>query len=376
MARHHLAGGAGTVERAVRDVVAMHSSDPITPFVGVWARTGLEVPAIEDALYKARGLCRVHGIRRTIWVLPLDTGPTMLGAATIDVAKKERARLVAWIEKDGRKTATRWLSKLEKNVLAALADGEPKSTRDLTEAVPALSTPVTLGSGKWTVQQAVASRLLSLLAMRGIITRGRPLGSWRASQYRWSMSEAWFGQPLEAEPVRAARAELVRAYLERFGPVTLADVRWWTGWSKRDSVKALEDLGAEETEVASGAAWIAPGDDGETEATKHVSLLPSLDPTPMGWKDRAWIYGELAELGGPLFDRNGNVGPTVWIDGHLVGAWAQRPDGEVVTELLVKVKRADQKRVAAHVKKLRVWLGDHVVIPRFRTPLEKALAGR
>ncbi len=58
-----------------------------------------------------------------------------------------------------------------------------------------------------------------------------------------------------------------------------------------------------------------------------AALLPTLDPTTMGWKERDWYLGEHASL---LFDSNGNAGPTVWWDGRVVGGWSQRRDGEIV----------------------------------------------
>ncbi|HEX6390519.1 MAG TPA: M48 family metalloprotease, partial [Solirubrobacteraceae bacterium] len=38
-----------------------------------------------------------------------------------------------------------------------------------------------------------------------------------------------------------------------------------------------------------------------------------------------------------LFDRSGNIGPTVWCDGRIVGGWAQRTDGEIALALLEDV---------------------------------------
>ncbi|WP_420717983.1 DNA glycosylase AlkZ-like family protein [Streptomyces sp. H34-S4] len=35
-----------------------------------------------------------------------------------------------------------------------------------------------------------------------------------------------------------------------------------------------------------------------------------------------------------LFDYAGNIGPTVWWNGQIIGGWAQRADGEMVHRLL------------------------------------------
>ena len=62
-----------------------------------------------------------------------------------------------------------------------------------------------------------------------------------------------------------------------------------------------------------------------------AALLPGLDPTPMGWQARDWFLGPHRAA---LFDRTGNIGPTVWWEGRVVGGWAQRASGEIVLRLL------------------------------------------
>jgi hypothetical protein len=101
-----------------------------------------------------------------------------------------------------------------------------------------------------------------------------------------------------------------------------------------------------------------------------VALLPALDPTVMGWKERAWYLGD---HGPALFDRNGNAGPTVWVDGRVVGGWVQRPDGHVVYELLEPVAKPVATRIAKAAKDLEAWFGDVRAKPRFPTPLQKSL---
>ena len=48
-------------------------------------------------------------------------------------------------------------------------------------------------------------------------------------------------------------------------------------------------------------------------------------------------------MAAPLFDRFGNVGPTIWADGRIVGGWVQRPTGEVALDLMVELS-PDQTR--------------------------------
>ena len=91
----------------------------------------------------------------------------------------------------------------------------------------------------------------------------------------------------------------------------------------------------------------------------------------MGWTGRDWFLGEHRST---LFDRSGNAGPTVWCDGRVVGGWAQRRDGEIAIRLLEDVGADASSAVDDAAARLRVWLGDVRVTPRFRTPLERELS--
>src|SRR5579872_6569345 len=94
-------------------------------------------------------------------------------------------------------------------------------------------------------------------------------------------------------------------------------------------------------------------------------------PAAMGWRERAWYVGEHTAA---LFDRSGNVGPTVWWDGRIVGGWAQRPDGEIAVRLLEDAGAEAAAAISAEAQRLQAWIGPDVKItPRFRTPLEREL---
>ena len=161
----------------------------------------------------------------------------------------------------------------------------------------------------------------------------------------------------------------MQRYLERFGPVTETDIAWWTGLTKARVRGALVACGAVEVELEAGAGWIAPGTT-IPPLQANVALLPGLDPTPMGYKERAWFLGPHQDA---LFDRNGNIGPTIFVDGRIVGGWAVDAAGAVVHRLLEPLPPDRELAVQAEAAALTGWLNGTSVIPRFRTPLEREL---
>lgn len=374
IARHHLGRTAPDVESAVADLVVLHSSDPISPHLSLWARVPeFTVDDLDDAIREHRTLWRLHAMRRTIWIAGAHEARVLEGAAGRKVAAAERRRIVKWLAADPTtRDPSGEVDALSDRILDALADG-PASTRDLADRVDGFDRRITMGSGKWTQDAPLGPRVLYLLAMELAIVRGANAGTFRSSQYDWARSDRWFGEVPDPLDVREAQRRLCARYLLRFGPVTRDDVQWWTGWTKGDTTRALQDAGAVEVVLADGVeAWLHPDDPGGDGAADRptVSLLPSLDPTAMGWRGRNFHLDEV--LVPDLFDRNGNVGPTVWVDGRIVGGWSVRPDASVAAKLLTDIAPDARRLVDAEVDRLADWL-DVPVTPRFPTPLEKRL---
>jgi len=364
VARHHLARTASTVTEATADLLALHCSDPITPHLGLWARVVDYEPAHLDRCVANASLWRVHAMRRTLWVASAaEIG--MLGASVGDkIARAERKRLQGWLEPVVA-DPERWLKPLEDAVTQRVIAQPGISTRELRAHIPELGTKVRMGSGKWVAESPVGSRLLFVLAMELRIKRSKPAGTWRSSQYGWTAPT----EVLPAETV-SAKTDLVARYLDRFGPVTSTDIRWWSGLGVRDIKRALASLGAREVRLDAGSGWVL-SELPIASAEEVVSLLPGLDPTPMGYKERDWFLGDHAA---DLFDRNGNIGPTVWVDGRIVGGWAVRSDGTVAWRALEPIATEIRAAVDVEAHRLEAWLGGLSITPRFRTPLERSLS--
>ena len=377
--RHRLASPATTSDELADNLVGLHSSDPITPYLAAWARRDdFAVGELDDALYARRSLVRMLGMRRTVFVVSRDVATSMQAGCTQSYVAAERERLAKMLEvQEVSKQPKRWLAKVERDALAALAARGEATATDLVGDVPALGRKLTFGVGKtWENTVSVGARVLYLLAMRGQVLRVRPLGTWVSSQYRWARTDDWIDGGLPELDASAARADLARRYLHAFGPATEADVKWWTGWTVRDTRAALAAIEAVEVELDggdNGAGFVLPDDVGSVEPPdRWVALLPGLDPTVMGWTTRGWY---LANHQPELFDSNGNAGCTVWLDGRVVGGWAQRPDGSIAVELVEPVDRDTGRRITAETERLADWLGETRIVGRFRTPMERRLVG-
>ncbi|MDF2849251.1 MAG: winged helix DNA-binding protein [Oerskovia sp.] len=371
-----------TVEAVVDRLVALHATDAPSVYLSVLARVpALRVEDVQAALYERRSLVRVLAMRRTLFVVARDLVPVVHAGASAAVGRRLRARLLkelATIPTDPPvEDAERFLAGAEEQVHDALAQHGPLTGAQLSARAPVLRTaflPTTTKS--WDVRRSLTSPLLSLLSAEGRIVRGEPTGGWSSNRFLWRPVEDWLPGGIPAVDEAEARVRLASAWLESFGPATVADLQWWTGWNLGQTRAALAALDVREVELDGLGAGVAlrssdlapaPG-----AAAGHVALLPSLDPTAMGWKHRDWYLGPHREQ---LFDTAGNIGATVWWEGRIVGAWAVRSDGSPAVRLLEDVGSDGAAAVDAEAGRITGLLDGGGVTASFPTPLYRELRG-
>lgn len=375
--RHWLAEPAGDPVQAARGILAYHATDPASVHIAAAVRTGLGgagVDALERALYDDRTLVRMLGMRRTMFVPPTELMPVIQAACADAIAVRERRKTLQIFGEAGIVPDIEpWWAQVEADTLKALARRGAATAAELGADVPWLREQITIAKGKpYEGKLGVSSKVLFLLATEGRLVRGRPNGSWISSQYRWAPVETWLPEVVPV-PTETARAELLRHWLAAFGPGTVADLKWWTGWTLGDVRKTVAGMEVVDVELDGEPGLVLAEDvDPVDDPDPWVALLPALDATPMGWYGRDFYLS--ADCRAALFDRNGNVGPSVWCDGRIVGGWAQRGDGTVRYRVLERVDNRAAKRIEVLAEQLTEWFGSVRPTPRFRTPLEKELA--
>lgn len=359
------------------DLIGLHATDPSAVYLQALARMAKpSVEAVSAALYDDRAVVRMLGMRRTMFVVPVGLAPVVHASSTLAIAARERQRLAQAMEEAGSVTdGAQWLRATEASVLQALTTMGQATAAQLSKAVPAMATKITVGEGKtWGATISISNRLLTVMAADGTIVRGQPGGGWTSTQYQWAPTATWLGTEWAALDPSDAQAELLARWMTTYGPVTAADAKWWSGWTAFDVKRALAAVGPVEVSLEdSSAPGLVLSDDIEpvTAPEPWAALLAALDQAVMGWSGREWFLGEHR---GPLFDRSGNVGPTVWWDGRIVGGWAQRNDGEVAVGLLEDVGADAKAAIDAQVERLVTVLGERRFTPKFRTPLERQLS--
>lgn len=372
VARHHLDGSAADALQAATDVVVLHATDPATVYLSVLARCpDASIGDISRTMYDERRLVRMLAMRRTLFVVPDELAPVVHRAAGLGIAAQQRKLLVKQLrtlptDPPVPDDVEAWLDEVETSVERALAAHGEALANALSTDEPRLRTSFLPTTDKaYDVKRTITSQVLTVMAAEGRIVRSAPRGGWLVRQHTWQPASSWWPEGLPDVPDAAAR--LVERYLRRFGPATPADVQWWTGWTAGATRAALAAL--DTVDVGPG---LVLADDVVLEAPRAptVALLPALDPTPMGWKERGWF---LPEDPGPFYDRSGNIGPTVWWGGEVIGGWAIRPDGRIATRLVADRGADAARAVAEAADALEGRLGGASVVPAFPTPLEKEL---
>ena len=363
--RHGLAPGHrfDSVTAVTRAMTVLHATEAATVHLAVAARSeGLGADDVDTALYDDRSVVKQLAMRRTLFVFPRELLPAAWGSASARVGTAEGKRIAkaiaaAGIADDGEA----WLAAAREAVLAVLAEG-PATVAELRARVPELAGMIGGDTDKkWDRPVSVAPWVLTHLGLDGATLRGRNAGHWRLNKPSWTRREDWLGDTSEPLDEATGYAELVRSWLRTFGPGTAADVQWWLGSTKTAVTRALADVDASEVALDDGSTgWVLPYDTDDTGPLEPwAALLPTLDPTVMGWRSRSF-YLDPAHV--PyLFDTNGNAGTTAWWDGRVVGCWVQDDAGVVRLSLLDDVEPAGRAALEQEAERLTTWLDGTVI---------------
>lgn len=370
--RHRLcpSASADSAESVTSALVALHATEPAAVYLSCWARAeSLQPTDIDRALYTDRSIVKQLAMRRTLFAFPRDLLPAVWSSAAARVADIEKARIVKGVEAAGLSTDGRdWLERAHSEVRAELSSRpNGRTALEIRQAVPRINVPISLAAGsRW-----ASTAVLTQMGAAAEITRGANLNHWRASRPLWTLTKHWLPEATAVCPSTDGYRELVRRWLHSFGPGTLDDLVWWLGTTKTVARQAISDLDAVPVSLEGGqTGWLLPDDlEKVDDPGPWAALLPTLDPTVMGWKLRDFYLDPHEK---EVFDRRGNARTTAWVNGRVVGSWDQDRDGHVRVLLLEAVSKPARRALDEQAASLTAWLAGVRVRVGFTGPAPAA----
>jgi hypothetical protein len=323
---------------AVRRLVALQAQEPASPYLALWNRIGgFDARELDDAL-AAGTLLKSTLVRITLHLVHAEDHPVLHRAMQPTL---RGARLG-----DRRFTDT--------GLTAADADAvlpdvlgfatEPRTNAEMEGWL----------AGR--VGEEGAGRLWWALRTYGPFRHAVSDDPWRFGRrpaYLAAGTPDTDGHPDDHLPA------LVRSFLAAFGPATVADVAQFA-LVQRARVKAAVERIADELERRRGpdGSELLDVPDGElpsADTPAPVRLLPMWESTLLAYADRARIIPEpYRQL---VIRRNGDVLPSVLVDGYVAGVW-RAVDGGIEVSAFEPLPRAAWVELAEEAAALSTFLAD------------------
>jgi hypothetical protein len=185
-----------------------------------------------------------------------------------------------------------------------------------------------------------------------------PSGTWRYhGRAELLHAERWLGRP--TGDARAGSELLARRYLAAFGPATRDDLLRFAALRVRDVEPGLDALEPrlrrfrdERGRVLLDLAG-APRPAADTPAP--VRFLPKWDALLLSHDDRTRVLPR--EYRDTVIRKNGDVLPTVLVDGHVAGVWREEK-GRVAVEPFAPLPHAVRRELEDEARRLERFLGD------------------
>jgi hypothetical protein len=147
----------------------------------------------------------------------------------------------------------------------------------------------------------------------------------------------------------------VYRYLRAFGPATKADVADWSGLNVRHFEHALDGLPRYLNEDGRTLFDVPRAPLPAADTPAPVRFLLKWDNVLLGHADRRRVMTDELRRG-VVVGKNGDVIPTVLVDGVVTATWSYDKARAVTVEYVGPATRTQKAAVAAEAERLSAWL--------------------
>ena len=356
------------IYQIAQDICGLHATHPMTPYLSLFIRTRkFKREDLDEVLYEKRRLGKVRYARKTVYVIQKERISEVFSATKGMLEQRFGPYLeyLGMTKKDFEEASMSILEVLE---------GKGMTVKEIKKELEA---------------NLNISAIVNLMCDQGLLIRGNPATGWKSSIHTYYPFHEYFpGIDLNEVDEGEAKKSMVKQYVASFGPVTVTDASWWTGFTKTEVKHILKDLkddmtSLEISDIEGEYVLLAP-DKKRLESTSIpeeplINFMPLLDPYLMGYKERKRYLAP--EQYTNVFDRSGNVTSTVLLDGRVVGVWDFDEEQEPTVKILLFERAGPNvlREIYSRAKKIGKFIsGKEVQIKQCRSmvPLnERSLGG-
>jgi winged helix DNA-binding protein len=324
--------GRSAVVKVAEAVCGINSQDLQESFSSFWARVdGFRDSDLTEELRPKGGLVRTWTVRSTMHTIPSKDywvhvfgGPGRRFQPWFDRTAKKRGipdrdfriRFLYHPFLDHIKGRAATSSELKQFMVERLAQHGLRSKMKIQRGWS--STPT--HGPSWTGMSEMS--YLGLL-----VSAGR-----KGSEGLWMSSADYIGPRRSIPDSEECTVELVRKYIECYGPVTREDIVYWSFLTKREVDKALEPLKNDLTRenLHSSQEYFSLGTDtSDVVEPPSVVILPEFDSLMMGYKDKSRFLSH--DRVKTVFGSFAAVNRTILLDGFVAATWKRKRTREGMT---------------------------------------------
>lgn len=320
--KHHLTEDSkiDDIIQIIDDLCGLHSTTLTTSYLSLFARSNkFKKLDLQRELYITKNLGRIRGMRRTLFIETRKMIP-IVHASTFKLIEKSFEKYI-----EVRGISLKDYKDISEKILNILKGKELSAAEIRTKLDSKLDVP----------------GIIQVMCNNRLLIRGKPIKDWKDRRNRYALFHEYFPNINVFEfSEKQAIKKLIKYYIKTYGPVSENDISWWSGLTKtkiREGLKNIEDqLERVQVPELNGSFLLYENDINkihnlENNQEQTITLLPELDPFPMGYKERD-RYIDMKNYNN-VFDKSGNITATILLNGVVIGVW----DTEYQKDPMVKL---------------------------------------
>lgn len=362
--KQHLSSEAKiqNILQVTKDIWGLHATNASTPYLSLFNRAiNFRKESLDRELQEKR-LVKIRCVRKTLHIVPKENVSAVFSATkeSIQINSEKYYKFMGVAESEYEAASKSILELLGSNGMNA------------SEIKKELHSEINL------------SPIINYMCDLGILVRGLPKGGWKSNTHTYYRMDKYLPDiNLSEYSQDEARKIVVSQYLSSFGPLTLTDISWWTGFPKTEIKKILDSLsGIEYVNISGlGEHIIFKNDLNQLKNIKEnnnpqINLLPALDPYIMGYKERDRYLDK--DYFNFIFDRSGSGTTTIVNNGKIIGVWDFEENPSPVVKIFMFEDRNISKEIENKAREIGNFIYEKEVMVKIcddMTPLDKRTTG-